>query len=158
MIVLLPHSVVLIFFLTFDGTIFKLWSAKLTCDYTFVTFGGSIFFFLANDDFVVTLSNTNITYDRTFFTFGCTLIFWLCRPHIVHFQHHMRQYFCHIWCSPYFFITFHGSIVTLASTNIILDHIFLTLSGTFETFNSSLFLFSPITIILSKPKKWPKYP
>ena len=83
---------------------------------------------------------------------------WRYRPHIMQCKHHMRLYFYHIWCSPYFFITFHGSIVTLASTNIILDHIFLTLSGTFETFNGSLFLFSPITIILSKPKKWPKYP
>ena len=32
------------FFLTFDGTIFKLCSIKITCDCTFVTFGGSIFF------------------------------------------------------------------------------------------------------------------
>ena len=118
------------------------------------------FFFLTNDGSIVTLGSTNITFDSTFLTVGCTLIFshiWRYHSHIVQYKHHMRLYFYQIWCSPYFFITFHGSIVTLVSTNIILDHIFLTLSGTFETFNGSLFLFSPITITPPKPKKWPKY-
>ena len=118
------------------------------------------FFFLTNDGSIVTLGNTNITFDSTFLAVGCTLIFsqiWRYHPHIMQYKHHMRLYFYQIWCSPYFFITFDGSIVTLGSTNIILDHILLTLSGTFETLNGSLFLFSPITIIPPKPKKWPKY-
>ena len=139
MTVLLPHSVVLIFFSNIWWYHFQIMKCQTHMWLYFCHVWRFNFFFLANDDFVVTLSNTNITYDRTFFTFGCTLIFWLCRPHIVHFQHHMRQYFCHIWCSPYFFITFDGSIVTLGNTNITLNCTFLTLSGTFVTFNDSLF-------------------
>ena len=50
------------------------------------------------------------------------------------YKHHMRLYFYQIWCSPYFFITFDGSIITLDSTNIILDRTFLTLGGTFVRF------------------------
>ena len=43
--VLLSHLVVpLFFFLTFDDTILTLCSTNITCDYTFVTFGGSLIF------------------------------------------------------------------------------------------------------------------
>ena len=100
------------------------------------------FFFLTNDGSVVTLGNINITFVRTFFTFGCILIFshiWRCRPHITQYQYHMWLYFCHIWWSPYFFITFDGSIVTLDNTSITLNHTFLTLSGTFVIFDHSPF-------------------
>ena len=147
MIVLLPHSVVFVFFLTFDGTIFKLYSTKITYDCTFVRFGGSIFFFLANGSSIVTSGSSNITFDHTFLTFGCTLIFfshiWWCRPHIVQYQHHMWLYFCHIWHPLYFFITFDGSIVTLGGANITLYRTFLTLHGTFVTFDGSFFFFFP---------------
>ena len=74
------------------------------------------------------------------------------------YQHHMWLYFCHIWWSPYFFLTFDGSIVTLDSTNITLD-------CTFLTFNGSLFFLAnyhntskikKITEIPLEPKKWKK--
>ena len=127
-------------------------------------FGGSIFF-LANDGSIVTLGGTNITFDRTFLTFGFTFFFshiWRCRPHIVQFQHHMWLYFCHIWWSLYFFLTFDGSIVTLGSTNITLDYTFLTFGGTFCHIQWFFFFFltnyhntletKKITEILLEPK------
>ena len=46
MTILLSYLVVLFFFfLTFDDTILTLCSTNITCDCTFVTFGGSFFFF-----------------------------------------------------------------------------------------------------------------
>ena len=79
------------FFLTFDGTIFILRSTNITCDSTFVTFGGSLIFFLTFYGTILTLRNTNITCDCTFVTFGSSIIL---------------------------FLTFYGTSLTLHSTNI----------------------------------------
>ena len=46
MIVLLSHLVVLLFFLTFDGSIVTLGSTNITSDCTFATFGNTLFFLL----------------------------------------------------------------------------------------------------------------
>ena len=43
--VLLSHSVVPLFFFTFYGIILILHSTNITCDYTFLTFSGSLIFF-----------------------------------------------------------------------------------------------------------------
>ena len=106
--------VVLVFFFTFNGIIFKLCSTKITCDSTFVTFSGSIFF-LANYGSIVSLGSDNITFDRTFLTFGCTLIF---------------------------FLTFDGVVLTLCSTNITFDFTFVTCGGPFFSFSYLMVLLS----------------
>ena len=49
----------------------------------------------------------------------------------------MYQFFCHIWCFPYFFFTFDGFILILCSSNITCDNSFLTLGGSL-TFLSHL--------------------
>ena len=63
------------FFLTFNSSIVTLDNTNITCDCTFVIFGGSLFF-LTFDGSIVTLGSTNITFDCTFATFGCTRIFF----------------------------------------------------------------------------------
>ena len=102
--VLLSHSVVPIFFLTYDGIILTLCSINITYDcfchirwfpYFFshlmvpsshcavLTSHVTVllsnrwfsFFFLTFDGSIITLGSTNITYDRTFLTFAGTLIF-----------------------------------------------------------------------------------
>ena len=130
--VLLSHSMIPIFFLTYDGIILILCSINITCDCTFVTFGGSHIF-------------SHI---------------WWYHPHIMQYQHHIWLYFCHIrwfpyffshlmvpsshcavltshvtvllsnWWFSFFFLTFDGSIVTLSSTNTTYDRTFLTFAGT----------------------------
>ena len=45
--ILLLHLVVLFFFLIFDGSIPTLCSSNITCDCSFVTFGGSLIFFFS---------------------------------------------------------------------------------------------------------------
>ena len=86
------------FFLTFDGSIFKLCSIKITCDCTFVTLVVQSFF-LASDSSIVTLSSTNIIFNRTFLTFDYTLIF---------------------------FFTFDGIVLTLCNTNITCNYTSVT--------------------------------
>ena len=73
-IILLSYLMVLYFFLTFNGTILTLCSTNITCDYTFVTFSGSLFFLTFNGT-IFTLCSTNITYNCIFVTFGSFLIF-----------------------------------------------------------------------------------
>ena len=104
--ILLSHSVVPLFFLIFGGTILTLHSTNITCDYTFVTFCGSLIFFLTFDGIIHTLRNTNTTCDCTFVTFGDFFIFfsylmvlsshcavptsyvWY-HPHIAQYQHYI---------------------------------------------------------------------
>ena len=106
----------LYFFLTFDGSIIILCNSNITCDRSFLTFGGSLTFFLTFDGFILTLCSFNITCDG---------------------------FFSHIWWLPYlfffffFFFTFDGSILTLCGSNITCDCSFLVLGG-FITFFSYL--------------------
>ena len=72
--VLLPRSVVLVFFLTFNGTIFKLCSTKNHMWLYFYHVWWFHYSFLTNDGSIVTLGSTNITFDRTFLTFGGTFV------------------------------------------------------------------------------------
>ena len=70
----LPRSVVLVFFLTFNSTIFKLCSTKNHMWLYFCHIWWFNFSFLANDGSIVTLGSTNITFDRTVLTFGGTFV------------------------------------------------------------------------------------
>ena len=120
--------------ITFDSTILTLCNINITCDCTFVTFGGALIF-------------SHI---------------WWYHPHIVQYQYHMWLYFCHIrWflfffshlmipSSHYivltsyvivllshsvvllFFLTFDGTILTLHSINITCDCTFVTFIGFFS--------------------------
>ena len=92
----------LFFFLIFDNSILSLCSSNITCDCSFVIFGGSHFFF--------------------------PHIWWLyC--HIRQYQHNIWQYFCHIlW---FFFPYLIVSIFTLCSTNITCDCTLVTFDGSF---------------------------
>ena len=71
----------------------------------------------------------------TFITFGGSFIFfshiWWYHPHVAQYQHHMWLYFCHIRWLLYFFSHFMGTILTLRSTNITYDCIFVTFGGSF---------------------------
>ena len=71
----------------------------------------------------------------TFITFGGFFIFfshiWWYHPHVAQYQHHMWLYFCHIRWLLYFFSHFMGTILTLRSTNITYDCIFVTFGGSF---------------------------
>ena len=122
--VFLSHSIVVLFFLTFDGTILTLCSTNVICDYTFITFSGSLIFFLTFEGIILTLYSTNFTCDCTFITFCNSLIFSHIRwyhPQIVQYQHHMWLYFCYIRWFPFFFLTFDNTILILYSTNISCD-------------------------------------
>ena len=70
----LPRSIVLVFFLTFNGTIFKLCSTKNHMWLYFCHVWWFNFSFLANDGSIVTLDSTNITFDCTILTFGSTFV------------------------------------------------------------------------------------
>ena len=70
----LPRSVVLIFFLTFNGTIFKLCSTKNHMWLYFCHVWWFNYSFLANDGSIITLGSTNITFDRTVLTFSGTFV------------------------------------------------------------------------------------
>ena len=76
MTVLLSHSVVPFFPLTFDGPIVTLGNTNITCDCTFVTFNGFLIFFSQFDLSIVTLNNANISFNCTFVTFSSTFIFF----------------------------------------------------------------------------------
>ena len=109
-IVLLSHSMVHLFFLTFDSTILTLCSSNITCDYTFVIFGGFfIYFFLTFDGTILTLCSINITCNCTFVTFSDSFIFF--SQFMVPFLHctvplsHVL-YFCHIRWFLFFFFFF----------------------------------------------------
>ena len=129
-IVLFSHLVVplLFFFLTFYDFILTLYNSNITCDSSFLTFGGSLTFFLTFDGSIVTLSNTNIASDSIFVTFSGTLFFysqiWLFHYYIGQYQHYFWPYFCHIRWYPIFFLTIDSSIVTISTTNITSDHNF----------------------------------
>ena len=147
------------FFLTFDGSILTLCSSNITCDNSFLIFGGSLIFFLTFDGSILTLCSSNVTCDSFFSHLVVPLLLffshltvpsshfavltshmtvflshwvvsllfshtWRFHPHIVQFQHHMRQLFSHIWWFPYFFLTFDCSILILCSSNITCDSFF----------------------------------
>ena len=136
--VLLSHLVVLLFFLTFDGNILTLCSTNITCDYTFVTFGSSLIFFFIFDGIILTLCSINITCDCIFVTFNGFLFcffshFMVPSSHYVIPKSHVTIFLSHS-VVPLFFLTFDGTILTLCSTNITCDCIFVT-------FGNSLILF-----------------
>ena len=83
---LLSHSVVSLFFLTFYDTIRTLYSINITCDCTFVTFGGFLIFFPHILWYQSHIAQYNITCDCTFVIFGSSLIFF---PHILWYQPHI---------------------------------------------------------------------
>ena len=64
------------------------------------------------------------------------------------FQHHMRQFFCHIGWFPYFFLTLDDFILTLCSSNITCNSFFLTLGGSL-TFFSQLMVSSSHCAVLT---------
>ena len=76
MTVLLSHSVVPLFFLTFDGSIVTLGNTNIKFDHTFLIFDGTLIF-LTFDNSIVTLGNINITCDCTFVTFDGSFILFL---------------------------------------------------------------------------------
>ena len=173
----------LYFFLTFDGTILKLRSTNIICNYTFVTFDGSFIFFLIFYGTILTLRSTKITCDCIFVTFGSSFIFfshlmvpsshctvstlhvtiflshsmvplffshiWWYYPQIAQYQHHMWLYFCHIRWFIYFFLTFYGTILTLRSTKITCDCVFVTFGSSFIFFSHLMVLSSYCTVPIS---------
>ena len=111
--VLLSHSVVHYYLLTFDGSSFIL--TNITYDFIFVTFGCYLYLIVSLSHWTITISNMTVLlshsvilflYNRTFITFGGFFFF-------------------------FFLLTSDGSIVTLGNTNI-------TYSRVFVTFDSSL--------------------
>ena len=83
----LSHLMVPLFFLTFNGylltlcsSILTLCNTNITCDSTFVTFGGSFIFFLTCNGSILTLCNFDIICDYFFVTFGGSLFF---SPHLM---------------------------------------------------------------------------
>ena len=81
-----------------------------------------------------TLYNSNITFDSYFFTFSGSFICFsnLMVPlsHSTIPTSNLTVLLSHI-VVPLFFFKFDGSIVTLSSTNIASDYIFVTFSGTY---------------------------
>ena len=81
---LLSYSMILLFFLTFDGSIVTLGSINITFYRTFAPFSYTRIFFshlivpssnCAVPTSIVTLDSTNILFDNTFLTLSGTLIF-----------------------------------------------------------------------------------
>ena len=106
--VLLSHLVVpLFFFLAFYDTSLTLRNINITCDCTFVTFGGFLIF-------------SHI---------------WWYHPHIAQYQHYMWLYFCHILWLSYFFLTFDGTIHMLRNTNTTRDCTFVTFDSSLIFFH-----------------------
>ena len=60
--------------ITFDRYILILCNSNITCDSSFVTFGGFLIFFLTFDNFILILCNFNITFDTTFVIIGGSLL------------------------------------------------------------------------------------
>ena len=98
--VLLSHSVVPLFFLTFYGTILTLRSTNIICDCTFFILASFLFFFLTFYGTSLIKRSINITCVYTFVIFGGSLIFF---PHILWYQHHIWLYFGHIRWFSFFF-------------------------------------------------------
>ena len=98
--VLLSYLVVpFFFFLTFYGTILTLHSTNITCNYTFVTFDGSLFFFFFFSHLMVPSWYCVVPTshgDCTFVTFRGSFIFshiWWYHLYIVQYLHHMWLHF-----------------------------------------------------------------
>ena len=94
----LSHSMVPLFFLTFYGAILILCNSNITCDCTFVTFGGSLYFFLH-----LMVPSLNCA--------GLTSFVIVLLSHFI---------------IPLFFLTFDGTILILCRFNIICDCTFIT--------------------------------
>ena len=90
------------FFLTFDSFILILCSSNITCNSSFLIFGGSLYFFLTFNG----LSS-----------------------HCVILTSHVTVLFSHLMVLLLFFLTFDGFIITLCSSNITFDSSFLTFGG-----------------------------
>ena len=131
--------------ITFDSFILILYSSNITCDDSFVTFGGSLIFFLTINDFILTWCSFNITCDSSFVTFCSSLIFLSYST--VLFSHYavatsqLTVLLSHL---VVFFLTFDGSIFILCNSNIICNCSFVTFGGSFFflTFNGSIVTFS----------------
>ena len=133
------------FLITSDSFILTLCSSNVTCDNSFLTFGGSLTFFshLTVPFYIVQFQHHMWQF---FFTFGGSLTFFF--SHLtVSFSHcvvptsHMTALLSH-WVVLYFFLIFDGSILILCSSNITCDSSFLTFGGSltsFFTFNGSIF-------------------
>ena len=124
--VLLSHSVVPLFFLTFDGTILTLYNINIICDCAFVTFGGFLIFL--SHLIVPSLHYVVLTSYVTVLLSHLVVLFFFS--------------FSHIWWFSFFFLTFDGIILTLCNTNITCDCTFITLGGSlifFLTFDDIIF-------------------
>ena len=113
--VFLSHSVVPLFFLTFDSTILTLCSTNIICNCTFVTFDSSLFLFFFS----------HLVIPLFFFSHLIVLSSHCAVP-----TSHVTVFY-HILWYLYFFLTFDGTILTLRSTNIICDYTFVTFGSSF---------------------------
>ena len=126
--------VLLLFFITFDGSILTLCSSNITCVSSFVTFGGSLYFFFSHlivsfshyavpiSHFIVLLSHLvvplfSLKFDGSIVTLGNTNIA-------------SDSTFVTFSCTLLFILKFDSSIITLGSTNITSDRTVVTFGGT----------------------------
>ena len=111
-----------------------------------------LFFFLIFDGTILILCSTNITCDCTFVTFYSSLI---CLSHLM-----VLSSYCAIPTShetallsylviPLFFLTFDGTILTICSTNIIYNCIYVTFGGSLIFFLHLIMLFSYCVVLTS---------
>ena len=73
----LSHSMVFLFFLTFNGSIFTSSSTNITSNSTFIIFGGYLYFLPTFDSSILISCSTNIISDCIVITFDDNLIFLL---------------------------------------------------------------------------------
>ena len=134
------------FFLTFDGSILTLCGSNIIYDKSFVTLGGSLTFFshltVSSSYYAVLTSHVTVFSHIWWFSYFLFFFFsYLTIPsshsvvptsHVTILFSHLvvPLLFSHIWWFIYFFLTFDSSIVTLSSTNIASDSIFVTFCGT----------------------------
>ena len=152
--ILLSHSVIPLFFLTFDGTILTLCRINITCDCIFVTFSGSLIYFshfmVLFSHYVVPRSYVIVfflTFNGTIFTFYSTntyvTVFLSHSVVPLFFSSHFMVLSSH-YVVPrsyviVFFLIFNGTIFTFYSTNTYVT-VFLSHSVV------SLFFFSHLMV------------